>query len=129
MMVFFNDPVPMPDPQASAVRLALAMRDCMADLTARWRDRYDCDLGFGVGIDHDFANLGRIGFERRYDYAAVGPVTNRAARLCAEATDGQILVTRSLYAAVEDWAAAEYLGEIDLKGFGGVRTYNITDAK
>ena len=126
MMVFFNDPVEIDAPQIQAVQLALAIRDCMAELTEKWRFRYDCDLGFGIGIDYDWANLGRIGFERRYDYAAVGPVTNRAARLCAEAADGQILVSQRLYADLEQQVAAAYVGELELKGFGPVRTYTVT---
>jgi adenylate cyclase len=116
VMVFFNDPVPCPDPAARAVRMAVEMRGRFADLAAKWR-KVGFELGFGVGIAHGFATLGRIGFEGRFDYAAVGSVVNLAARLCGEAEAGQILVDRRVYAAVEALVEAEATGELTLKGF------------
>jgi DNA-binding response OmpR family regulator len=93
MMIFFNDPVPVPDPAARAVRMALAMRQAVGELTARWRKRgYDLDCGMGVA--QGYATIGAIGFEGRWDYGAIGTVTNLAARLCAEAKPGQILAPR-----------------------------------
>ena len=83
-MVFFNDPVPCDDPPARAVRMAVAMRERVAELADGWARRGH-DLGFGAGIAQGYATLGRIGFEGRFDYAAIGSVTNLAARLCAEA--------------------------------------------
>jgi adenylate cyclase len=116
MMVFFNDPLPAPDAPARAVRMAVAMRDRVAGLATRWRKR-GYELDFGVGIAQGYATLGAIGFEGRWDYGAVGTVTNLAARLCAEARPGQILVTRRVLSAVEEGVVAEPLGELALKGF------------
>ena len=116
VMVFFNDPVPCPDPALRAVRMAVAMRDRFAALAATWK-KYGWDLGFGVGIAHGYATLGRIGFEGRSDYAAIGSVVNLAARLCGEAAGGQIVVERRVLAAVEGAAETEPVGELSLKGF------------
>ncbi len=93
MMVFFNDPVPVPDPAARAVRMVLEMRERLAELTVKWRKR-GFDLGFGAGIAQGFATIGAVGFEGRWDYGAIGTVTNLAARLCSEAKPGQILISQ-----------------------------------
>jgi adenylate cyclase len=116
MMVFFNDPVPVPDPAARATRMAIAMRDCVATLAAGWRRR-GYDLAVGIGIAQGYATLGAIGFEGRLDYGAIGTVTNLAARLCAEAAGGQVLVSQRVAAAVEGLAAVEAVGLLALKGF------------
>jgi adenylate cyclase len=116
LMVFFNDPVPCPDPVARAVRMAVAMRQRVGELAAMWRRRGH-HLDFGVGIAQGYATLGKIGFEGRFDYAAIGTVTNLAARLCGEAGGGQILVSQQVYAAVESLAVTEPVGELSLKGF------------
>jgi class 3 adenylate cyclase len=115
MMIFFNDPVPVPDPAERAVRMALAMRERVRALTERWR-KSGHDLGFGVGIAQGYATIGAIGFEGRWDYGAIGTVTNLAARLCGEAGPGQILVARRVLAAVEALVEAEPVGELSLKG-------------
>jgi class 3 adenylate cyclase len=116
LMVFFNDPVPVPDAPARAVRMAVAMRDRVGELAARWRrEGYDLDLG--LGIARGYATLGAIGFEGRWDYAALGTVTNLAARLCGEARPGQILVAHRVLAALDEQVDAEPLGEVALKGF------------
>jgi class 3 adenylate cyclase len=116
LMVFFNDPVPVPDAPARAVRMAAAMRDRVAELAAKWRrEGYDLDLG--LGIARGYATLGAIGFEGRWDYAALGTVTNLAARLCGEARPGQILVAPRVLAALDDQVDVEALGEMALKGF------------
>jgi adenylate cyclase len=115
LMVLFNDPVPCPDPAARAVRMAVAMRDCVAHLAEQWRKRGH-ELGFGVGIAQGYATLGKIGFEGRLDYAAIGTVPNTAARLCAEAKPGQILVSQRVLSAVENLVDAEPIGELFLKG-------------
>ncbi len=125
LMVFFNDPVPCPDPSDRAVRLAVAMRDAVAGLATGW-SRRGHDLGFGVGIAQGHATLGRIGFEGRFDYAAIGSVTNLAARLCAEAAAGQILVSPRVYAVTEEIVVADCVGELALRGFSRpVRAYNV----
>jgi adenylate cyclase len=115
LMVLFNDPVPCPDPAARAVRLAVAMREAVAALSLRWARRGH-RIGFGVGIAQGYATIGRIGFEGRSDYSAIGTVANLAARLCGEAQDGQILVSERVAAAVEEIAALEPIGEVQLKG-------------
>ena len=116
LMVFFNDPIPVPDAPERAVRMAVAMRDRVAELALGWRrEGYELDLG--LGIARGYATLGSIGFEGRWDYAALGPVTNLAARLCGEARPGQILVAARVLAALPDLAEIEPLGEVVLKGF------------
>jgi adenylate cyclase len=125
VVVLFNDPLPCPDPSARAVRMAIAMRSRIAELAEGWR-RQGHDLGFGVGIAQGYATLGRIGFEGRFDYAAIGPVANMASRLCDEAGDGEILISQRALAAVEDAVAAEPVGDLALKGFTRpVPTYRI----
>jgi class 3 adenylate cyclase len=116
LMVFFNDPVPCPDPTERAVRMAVAMRDAVQRLLDEWRRR-GYALGFGTGVDMGYATVGRIGFEGRFDYAAIGTVTNLSARLCQEASDGQILVSQRVYAEVERVVEAVTLGALSLRGF------------
>jgi adenylate cyclase len=116
MMVFFNDPVPVPDAPERAVRMALAMRDRAQELGARWRKRGH-DLDMGIGIAQGFATIGAIGFEGRLDYGAIGTVTNLAARLCGVAKAGQILVSQRLLGAVEPLVTVEPVGEMPFKGF------------
>jgi class 3 adenylate cyclase len=116
LMAMLNDPVPIPEPCAQAVRMAAEMRAAVGGLSDKWR-KHGFNLGFGVGIAHGYATLGRIGFEGRFDYAAIGTVTNLAARLCAEAKDGQILIDGKVQVAVEAIAELEPLEELTLKGF------------
>jgi DNA-binding response OmpR family regulator len=125
MMIFFNDPVPVPNPAERAIRMALAMRERVKELTVRWRKLgYDLDCGMGLG--QGYATLGAIGFEGRWDYGAIGTVTNLAARLCGEAKPGQILVPRRFLGTVEDVVEAEAVGELSLKGFHRpITTYNV----
>jgi adenylate cyclase len=117
LMVWFNDPIPCDEPAARAVRLALEMRDAMGELTARWRKRGH-ELDFSVGVALGYATIGRIGFEGRYDYGAVGSVLNLASRLCDAAPPGQIVVSQRVLAEVEEIVEAEPLGRLELKGFG-----------
>jgi adenylate cyclase len=117
LMVWFNDPIPCPDPSARAVRMALVMRKAMADLSSKWRKRGH-ELDFSVGIALGYATLGRIGFDGRYDYGAVGSVMNMASRLCTEAEPGEILVNERVHAEVEGMVVAEEAGALTLKGFG-----------
>lgn len=116
IMVFFNDPVPIPEPALRATRMALAMQREVALLAARWRKRGHA-LQMGVGIAQGFATLGGIGFPGRIDYGAIGTVTNLAARLCGEAHGGEILVSQRVWGLIEGEAAAEPAGELTLKGF------------
>jgi len=125
VMVFFNDPIAVPDPVHRAVRMAVAMRDRMAELCREWAKR-GYALGYGAGIAVGHATLGRIGFEGRYDYGAVGPVTSLAFRLQSEARDGQILLSQRALAAVESLVESEPIGELTVKGFSRpVAAFNV----
>jgi class 3 adenylate cyclase len=115
LMVYFNDPVPCPNPAERAVALAVAMRDAVAALARAWRQR-DYQLGFGIGIAQGFATLGQIGFEGRFDYSAIGTVINTAARLCESAKDGQILITSRVATAVAEAANVREIGPLTFKG-------------
>jgi adenylate cyclase len=129
VMVIFNDPVPVPNPALQAVRMALDMRVTLGALIERWR-RLGHDLGFGIGIAHGFATLGTIGFEGRFDYAAIGTVSNVASRLCDEAKPGQILISPRVLLAVEEAVTVEAVGDFELKGIRRpVAAYNVLDAK
>jgi adenylate cyclase len=128
IMVLFNDPLPCSDPNVRAVRMAMEMRDRVSELASKWR-KQSYELGFGVGIAHGYATLGRIGFEGRFDYGAVGTVVNLAARLCADAKDGQILIDSKVQATIEASTSTEPAGELSLKGFHRpVRAFNICAA-
>jgi adenylate cyclase len=128
IMVIFNDPVPIDKPELQAVRMALEMRDAIGTLTEQWR-RLGQDIGFGIGISHGFATLGTIGFEGRYDYAAIGTVPNIASRLCNEAKPGQILISPRVLTAVEDTMKVEPVGELTLKGIRRpITAYNVVAA-
>ncbi len=125
MLIFFNDPLPCPDPAARAVRMAVAMRERVAELGRGWGKR-GYELGFGVGITHGYATLGRIGFEGRSDYGAVGTVVNLASRLSGEAKSGQILLSQRVHAMVEDLVDAELVGELSIKGLARpITVYNV----
>jgi class 3 adenylate cyclase len=125
MMIFFNDPVVVPDPGPRAVRMAVAMRDRIAGLTESWRKR-GFDLDFGIGIAQGYATIGAIGFEGRLDYGAIGTVTNLASRLCGEAKPGQILLSQRVASGVEAIAQVEVVGELALKGFQRpVKAYHV----
>ena len=126
IMVFFNDPVPCPDPAERAVKMAAAMRDAAGELIASWRRRRGRVLGFGAGIAQGYATLGQIGFAERSGYTAIGTVCNLAARLCAEAKDGQILLAQPVAVAVEETIPVEEVGELSLKGLTQpVVAYNV----
>ena len=116
MMIFFNDPVPVANPAERAIRMALAMRESVAELTVKWR-KLGYELDFGVGIAQGYATIGGIGFEGRWDYGAIGTVTNLASRLCGEAKPSQILVSQRLLGTVEELVEVEPVGELTLKGF------------
>jgi adenylate cyclase len=116
LLVFFNDPIPISDAPARAVRMAVRMREAVARLAEVWQ-RHGYELGFGVGIARGFATLGQIGFEGRYDYAAIGTVTNLSARLSSRAKAGQILVSQRVMAGAEEIAVGRSLGPLELRGF------------
>jgi class 3 adenylate cyclase len=117
VMVFFNDPLPVPDHELQAVRLAFAAQERFEELREAWRKR-GTELGLGIGIDAGYATLGRIGFEGRYDYGVLGPVSNLASRLSTEAAAGQILIGPRIFAAVENDVETAPAGNLELKGFG-----------
>jgi adenylate cyclase len=128
VMVFFNDPIPVSNPALQAVQTALEMRTAIEALTEKWR-RLGHEIGFGVGIAHGFATLGTIGFEGRFDYAAIGTVSNVASRLCDEAKTGQILISSRVLMAVEDAVNVEPVGDFTLKGISRpVAAYNVLSA-
>jgi adenylate cyclase len=116
MMIFFNDPVPVSNPAERAIRMALAMRERVKELKVKWHKR-GYELGLGVGIAQGYATIGGIGFEGRWDYGAIGTVTNLASRLCGEARPSQILVSQRLLGTVEELVEVEPVGELTLKGF------------
>lgn len=125
MMIFFNDPVPVANPHERAVRMAIEMRERVIRLLERWR-KHGFTLDFGAGIAHGYATIGAIGFEGRWDYGAIGTVTNLAARLCGEAAPGQILISRRLASLVEALVDVEPVGDLTLKGFSRpVPTYRV----
>ena len=125
VMVIFNDPVPVENPALQAVLMALDMRTAIGGMIEKWRD-LGHDLGFGIGIAHGFATLGTIGFEGRFDYAAIGTVSNVASRLCDEAKPGQILISPRVRLAVDKVVTVETVGEFTLKGIRRpMMTYNV----
>jgi len=125
IMVFFNDPVPCPDPAERAVKMSVAMREAAGQLIAAWRER-GRDLGFGAGIAQGYATLGQIGFSERSGYTAIGTVCNVAARLCAEAKDGQILLSQRVNVALKGSVVTEQIGALALKGLTQpVVAYNV----
>jgi adenylate cyclase len=128
VMVVFNDPVPAENPALQAVQMALDMRAAIGALIEKWR-RLGHDIGFGIGIAHGYATLGTIGFEGRFDYAAIGTVSNVASRLCDEAKPGQILITSRVLMAVENAVAVEAVGEFTFKGIRRpMSAYNVISA-
>ena len=127
VMVVFNDPVPVENPALQAVLMALEVRDAIGALTETWR-RWGHEIGFGIGIAHGFATLGTIGFEGRFDYAAIGTVSNVASRLCDEAKPGQILISPRVLTKVEDAVKVEPVGEFELKGIRRpLAAYSVVD--
>ena len=125
LMVFFNDPLPCEDAPLRAVRMAVAMRNRIQGLAQGWA-RHGYDLALGVGVTQGYATLGRVGFEGRSDYTAIGTCTNLAARLCAEARPWQILLSPRVHASVEEFVTSEPVGELTLRGFSRpVATFNV----
>jgi adenylate cyclase len=126
LTVLFNDPLPCPNPSERAVRMAIEMRDAVSQLVENWQ-KHGYQLGFAIGIANGYATLGRIGFEGRFDYAAIGTVVHLAARLCEEAKAGEILVDAKVQAATESVAHLESASELLLKSFQRpVRAFNVT---
>jgi len=129
IMVFFNDPLPCPDPAERAVRMAIDMREAVAGLQVDWRRR-GREIGFGIGIAQGYATLGQIGFAERVHYTAIGTVCNLASRLCDQATDGQILISKRVAGAVEGNVGLEEIGDLALKGLSqAVAVFNVVAEK
>ena len=127
VMVIFNDPVPVGNPALQAVKMALDMRTAISALIERWQE-LGHELGFGIGIAHGYATLGTVGFEGRFDYAAIGTVSNVASRLCDEAKPGQILISPRVLMAVKEAVTVEPVGEFTLKGISRpMRAHNVLD--
>src|SRR5512135_106160 len=129
MMIIFNNPAPMPNPTERAVRMALAMRDRIVEVKDKWqKSGHSLDCGFGIA--HGYATIGAIGFEGRKDYCVIGSVANLAARLCAEAKGGQILINQKTVSNVEEIVEMESLDQLSLKGFSKpVAVFNIIKIK
>jgi len=128
VMVVFNDPIPVDNPALQAVQMALEMRVAIGALTEKWR-QLGHEIGFGIGIAHGYATLGTIGFEGRFDYAAIGTVSNVASRLCDEAKPGQILISPRVLMAVKNAVTVEGVGEFELKGIRRpIAAYNVLAA-
>jgi adenylate cyclase len=129
VMAVFNDPIPVDNPALQAVLMAIDLRAAIAELIEKWR-KLGHDIGFGIGIAHGFATLGTIGFEGRFDYAAIGTVSNVASRLCDEAKPGQILISPRVLMVVEKNISVEPVGDFELKGIRRPLTaYNVLAAK
>jgi adenylate cyclase len=129
MMVFFNDPVPVPNPAERALRMTLEMRSRAEELAERWR-KLGYELQAGIGVAQGYATIGAIGFEGRLDYGAIGTVTNVAARLCSEAKGGQILISQRVHAAVSNLVEVEPVGELSLKGLHRpIATFSVSRLK
>jgi adenylate cyclase len=116
LMAYFNDPLPCPDPEIRAVRMAMEMQRDVEKLIEGWR-KLGIKLGFGIGISSGYATLGRIGSEEEFHYAAIGTVANLASRLCDKAQSGQVLIAESVYAKIEGLAEVKRIGDVSLKGF------------
>jgi len=129
IMIIFNDPLPIPEPTAQAVKMVVAMRKEIENLKTGWqKNGYDLDCGFGIA--QGYATIGGIGFEGRRDYSAIGSVPNLAARLCDKAKGGQILISQKNLGKIEDIVEAEAIDELNLKGFNHpVSTFNIIALK
>jgi adenylate cyclase len=129
MMVIFNDPVPVANPQECALRMALAMRARFETINSAWT-KLGYDIGMGIGIAQGYATIGAIGFDGRWDYGSIGTVCNLASRLCGEAKPGQILIPQRLLASIADLAGVEPVGELTLKGFQrAVSAFNVLGLK
>jgi class 3 adenylate cyclase len=116
MLIFFNAPLEIPEPEKQAVQTALEMRAAFEPLRAKWA-RLGHELGLGIGIADGYATIGAIGFSGRSQYAAIGAVTNLASRLCGSAQHGEILTTGRVLAAVEALVESESAGEQTIRGF------------
>jgi adenylate cyclase len=128
-MIIFNAPLPVENHEFQALLMTVQIRDSVATLTAGWKKR-GYTLGFGAGIAGGYATIGTIGFEDRLDYGAIGTVCNLAARLCGEATDGQILISPRVFAKLETKVEASFVGDLSLKGFQRpVATHNVVGVR
>jgi len=116
ILLFFNDPFPVPDAARRAARMALGMQQAWKPLQARWA-KLGWDLALGIGIAQGFATMGAFGYESRIDYSAIGSVVNLASRLCDEAAAGEVLVDRRARVAIDDAARFEPVGPLSLKGY------------
>src|SRR6478609_270261 len=125
LMVFFNDPVRCDDGPLRAIRMSVAMRTRVRKLAEAWAQQGH-DLGMGIGIAQGYATLGTIGFDGRHDYAAIGSVTNLAARMCADAAAWQILVTERVFTAAGLSVVGEDAGEREMRGFSRkIHAFNV----
>ncbi len=115
VMIFFNDPLPVDQPATRAVRMAFELQQAFVPIARAWQQRGH-SVALGVGIAQGEATLGVIGFEQRWEYAAIGAIPNLAARLCGQARGGEILIDAVTYADVSEVAEAEPAGPLQLRG-------------
>jgi class 3 adenylate cyclase len=125
MMIFFNDPVEVPNPSERAVRMAVGMRERIVCLKEKWGSLgYNLDCGFGIA--QGYATIGVIGFEGRWDYSAIGTVTNLASRICDEAKGCEILITKKTLHGIKDLVQVVPREPLTMKGLSRpVETFNV----
>jgi class 3 adenylate cyclase len=116
ILIFFNDPLPVPDATRRATSMAVAMQDRFRTLKAQWA-KLGYELDLGIGISQGFATLGAFGYEGRVDYTAIGSVVNLAQRLCNKASPGEVLIDRKVRAALDDATRVDTLTPLNLKGY------------
>lgn len=115
LMIVLNDPIPVEEPAKEAIRLATALRSKLGELCEKWQ-KYEYDLGFGIGMSYGYATLGIVGSKSHQIYAAIGTAVNIAARLCSYASDGEVLLTQRLYTEAGNEFEFEDAGNLELKG-------------
>ena len=116
VMIFFNDPIEVDKPAERAIRMALALQEAYRPISDAWA-KLGHEVGLGIGIAQGDATLGVIGFEQRWEYAAIGNVPNLAARLCGSAHAGEIILDGQTEQDIVGVAETEFIGALTLRGF------------
>ncbi|HEY8259029.1 MAG TPA: adenylate/guanylate cyclase domain-containing protein [Gemmatimonadales bacterium] len=116
IMALWGAPLAHPGDPDQALRAAVEMQQAVGRLNQRWSAEGRPPIRVGIGINHGEVFAGNIGSHRRLDYTVIGDVVNVAARLCAEAGPGEILVSESVLRVVRDEVDHEYVPEMALRG-------------